>query len=592
MLALDEACFDFCLDYRMLTEEPRWLSRQVRAIRRELGVSTAQAERVYAERVKRTWDLAERLSGASRNEMSQAAQAAIRRVRAIHEIVGGDVREEIQPHAIVTGLDEPAAVALRLRLEEMIGACVLPSHHRWYPFGEDACHVIGRVGQVSAAEQRAQAKNCNSPLEAKLTRYLDGDMIGKSGVEKACEGPLRGRRGYRRTRRAGQVVQEIKAEFGKDIRLTLDLQLQQKVADALGRMQIPDVPGNRRGAAVVIDVPTGEVLAMVSLPTYDLNRYRQQFPKLAGDTLNLPLWNRCVSVLYPPGSTFKPMAAIAGLGSGRIDAHSQFDCPGYLVSPTYEAFRCWIWQYRTGHGSLDVVGALEHSCNVFFYKLGQRLGLARQVEWLGKMGFADPPGTGLPEERPSRLPDPVEFPGPGEARYLAIGQGTVGTTPLHVANGMATIARGGEFRSPLLLEVLDEAGGRWRPFQPQRVRRLPIAPELVHLVQEGMWRVVNSPNGTAYSHARGLPVETCAKTGTAETAPQRRGIDDDGDGRIDRWGEIVRVGNTAWFAGYAPYRNPRIAFAIVVEYSPVSGGPTCAPIARKILQDCRELGYL
>jgi penicillin-binding protein 2 len=142
------------------------------------------------------------------------------------------------------------------------------------------------------------------------------------------------------------------------------------------------------------------------------------------------------------------------------------------------------------------------------------------------------------------------------------------------------------------MQVFDEATGRCRPFQAQQVRRLPIAPELMLLVQEGMYRVVNSPNGTAYQHTRDLPVETCAKTGTAQTAPQRRGIDDNGDGRIDRWGEVVRVGNTAWFAGYAPYRRPRIAFAVVVEYSPAGGGPTCAPIAREVLNACRALGYL
>jgi penicillin-binding protein 2 len=154
---------------------------------------------------------------------------------------------------------------------------------------------------------------------------------------------------------------------------------------------------------------------------------------------------------------------------------------------------------------------------------------------------------------------------------------------MHVAGAMAALARGGEFRTPLLV---DELASR------QRVRRLGVAPELLGLVQEGMFRVVNSPAGTAYKHAHDPEVQICGKTGTGEAPPRREGIDDDGDGRIDRFGAVVRSGDMAWFAGFAPRDNPRIAIAILVEYSSEGGGRTCGPIARNVVRICRELGYL
>ena len=577
VLAENEPCYEFCLHYRMLTEDlptrSRWVHRQLRRLRRQEGLSAAQAEEIYRRRVKRTWELAQRLTGATRNEMARAAQDAVRRVRAWRRSHGGPVREENMPHPIVTGLDEAQAVALRLRLKEMVGASVRPAHRRRYPAGAAACHIIGRLGPVTRQEMAALNPAGQLSLQAELSRYLPGDLIGKGGVEKACERLLRGRRGrYWRKRRTGQVVREVPPIPGQDVHLTLDLELQRELAARLGRP----------GAIVVLDVPTGEVLAMVSLPTYDLNRYRREFPKLAADKVDLPLWNRAVAVRYPPGSTFKPLAAMAGLASGRITPSSTFNCPGYLISPTYPAFRCWIYKrYHRGHGPLNVVGALEHSCNVYFYKLGQKLTLPGLVRWLRLMGFADVPGTGLPEERPGILPDPATVTGVGEARYLATGQGRVAVTPLHVANAMAAIARGGEFRTPLLVRELSGA---------QQVRRLPISAEQVHVVAEGMYRVVNSPSGTAYKYARDPEIEICGKTGTAQTAPRR--VDSNGDGRIDARDRVVRSGDTAWFAGFAPYRKPRIAFAVVVEYAQGGGGKVCGPIARDVVRICRRRGYL
>ena len=280
---------------------------------------------------------------------------------------------------------------------------------------------------------------------------------------------------------------------------------------------------------------------------------------------------------------FKPITALGALSRGDIDANTTFNCPGWLISPTYPSFRCWIYKgYGHGHGALSVVAALEHSCNVWFYRLGERVGLDRQLDWLERLGFGSECGTGLPEERPGIMPHPAETEGVGEARFLAMGQGRVTVTALHVANAVAMLARGGEFRSPLLVRQFADR---------QVVRQVGATPAAVALVQEGMYKVVNSrTGGTAYNHARDPEIEICGKTGTAETAPRR--TDSNGDGRIDQNDEVLRAGDTAWFAGFAPYRAPRVAFVVVAEYAQGSGGPVCGPIARRIAQICREFGYL
>ncbi|MCD4699133.1 MAG: hypothetical protein K8R91_00980, partial [Phycisphaerae bacterium] len=519
------------------------------------------------------WELAGELTGTPRNEISRLAEKSVRRVEAIRRSVGGPIREENLSHAVVPGLDEATAVKVRPRLGEMVGASVHPSHRRRYPRRNDACHVIGRLRPLTSTEGKHARTTWKAdvPIESKLASNLPGDRVGANGVERLCEGLLRGSRGYRRLQRTGQILNKTPARFGSDVYLTIDIELQRALSGVL----------DRPGAIVVLDVPTGEVLAMVSLPTYDLNTYRREFGRLSRDQVRLPLWNRAVSVRYPPGSTVKPLVALAGLESGVITPAKTFHCKGYLHNPG--EFRCWTWKHHRGHGDLSVVGALEQSCNVFFYTVGERLGVRRQVEWLGRFGFADKPGTYLPEERSGNLPDLRRVRSAGEARFLAIGQGRITATPMHVAGAMATIARDGEFRSPILVRELKDK---------QIVRRLPISDEHLRLVREGLYKVVNSPSGTANQYAHDPEVEICGKTGTAETPPLRIRIDSNGDGVLDRWGPVVCEGDTAWFAGFAPYRRPRIAFAVVVEYSDDGGGQTCGPIARQVVRLCQAFGYM
>ncbi len=599
ILAIDEPCFDLCLDYRLLTSDKAWIKRQKRLMARRLRISDAEAERLYDERRRLTWSIAQRQAEIAGLELDREVQRVIERVRAIRRIVNRDkltdvtVRDERQAHPVVPGLDEATALKLRTQADWTIGAEIRPSHKRWYPYGHDACHAIGVTGAVWKEDMIA--RNLEADQADWLTRmqhnYLPGDVIGRTGVERMNERRLRGRRGYRRFRLSGETLREEPGVQGADAHLTLDIVLQKRIAALFEAKGFT-------GSAVVLttgtpQAPQCEVLALVSVPTYDLNCYQADYAKLLADEVKLPLMHRAVVQRYQPGSTVKPIAALAGLGEGAIHLDTQITCRGYLYNP--DSFRCWIWKAaRCGHGPLCVVEAIQRSCNVFFYEVGNRVGARRMCKWFGMLGFADKPGMGLPSERPGTVPTErwlMQRKGrgdlPGDVRFMAVGQGLLTATPVHVAGAMATIARDGIHLAPML--VLE--GG------PKQARQdLPISPAYMHAVREGMYRVVNHRHGTAwkYFHGPGVEplegIELCGKTGTADTAPQR--VDSNRNGRIDGQDRIVRTGNTAWFAGFAPHGRPQIAFAVAIEYVEGGGGRHAAPIAREIVSLCQEMGYV
>jgi len=599
ILAMDEPSFDLCLDYRFLTANAAWVRRQKRLIARRLRIGAAEAETIYRRRSDATWALARDHAGRKGVDLDKAVRRIVQRVRAVRRIVNNgqvadiSVREEQQVHPVVTGLDEADALRLKTDVSRLVGSAVRSSHRRWYPYGHDACHVIGMTGKVWPEE--TASLNLDPNRADWLTRmrhnYLPDDAIGKVGVEKMCETVLRGRRGYRRFRLTGETLREEPTVQGADVHLTIDVVLQRKAADLLAAKGLT-------GSIVVLGVgsraaPRCEVLALASVPTYDLNEYPRRYNELLAETVRLPLMHRAVVQRWPPGSTVKPIAALAGLATGAITTGSTITCRGYLYSP--DAFRCWTWKRgRYGHGPLAVVEALQRSCNVFFYEVGNRVGAPRLCEWFSMFGFAERPGTGLPSERPGTVPtrrwlQKRHHRGyrPGDARFMAVGQGLLTATPLHLANAMATIAQDGVFLTPAL--ALEGA--------PKQNRRdLPLNPLHLRAVREGMHRVANHRYGTAwrYFHGPGVEplegIELCGKTGTATTAPQR--VDSNNDGRITRADRVVRTGNTAWFSGFAPYGRPQIAFAVAVEYVEGGGGANAAPLARELVRICQAMGYV
>jgi penicillin-binding protein 2 len=612
ILARDQACWDLSLDYRFLAQEPRYVAAQQAAIRRQLGVAAPEAARIYKERCDRTWQLvhewmhrtgcarclAEATAVAAGESLDPppleqtpcaqelpAAQDAVaqragqirQRVEALRRLVGGDVREQYIPHAIVRGLDAQQRAQAQMRAGQTVGLSLVYSRQRVYPLNDVACHVIGTLGEVTAQEQ-ARLNGEAADWSARIrNHYLDGDLIGRSGVEAMCESLLRGRRGVQQVEDSDEIGAALlnAPEHGQTVRLTIDAELQQRIARHF--------PAGRNGAVAVLDVSTGQVLALVSVPGYDLNAYRREYGRLAADEVNLPLYNRAVQRRYEPGSTAKPLAALAALAEGGIHLGWRSLCEQYLVAGHTESLKC------TGHhGSLDVVGALWKSCNIFFYRLGYKLEEDRPgalCQWYRRLGLGQRPGTGLPEESAGNVPDRTDAAG---ARMLAIGQGELQATPLQVASAMATIARDGRAMTPTLL--LDGP--------PAEVRDLGLRAEHVRAVRQGMHDVANVRGGTAYSAFHGLtvpplPFAVSGKTGTAQTSDHW--IDRNGNRRKDP-DEIVHSGDWAWFAGYAPSDRPQVAFAVVVEYVDYEreggGAANAGPVARELLRECLNLGHI
>ncbi|MGB2821269.1 MAG: penicillin-binding transpeptidase domain-containing protein [Phycisphaerae bacterium] len=612
ILALDDPCFDLCLHYRFLTADKEWISRQQRLAVRRKGITRADAEELYQGLSEFTWATAREHAERRGVDLDRAVERIIKRVQTVRRIVNLKsaaeitVRDEEQYHPVVTGLEEQEALKLKTQVERMIGAEVRSSHRRWYPYGHDACHVIGMTGEVWPEE--VEKLNLKAGEADWLTRmranYLPGDTIGRAGLEKTCERLLRGRRGYRRYRLSGETLREEPTVQGADVHLTLDIVLQRKLAELVATKAHTGT--GYTGSAVVLSIgtresPQCEVLAMVSVPTYDLNTYVQEFSKHVADVVRLPLRHRAVTQRYQPGSTIKPVVVLAGLGTGVVGLRDAITC---RRDPTATSFRCWSWSSGFDHGPQDVVDALKHSCNPYFCEVGRRMGVRRLCDWLIMFGFAEKPGMGLSVECAGTVPTEQWLLGkgeqwlrgrqrypqlyfPGDVKNISIGQGMLTATPVHVANAMATIARDGVFLTPML--VLE--GG------PRQVRRdLPLAPAHVQAVQEGMHKVVNERGGTAWKYfhsADAAPlegIEVCGKTGTATTAPQR--IDSNNNGRIDREDQIVRRGDTAWFVGFVPYGRPQIAFAVAIEYVEGGGGRNAVPVARELVRLCQELGYV
>jgi penicillin-binding protein 2 len=585
VLAIDEPCFEFCLDYHVLygwvpgdpnapfaSEAARWRQRQeAELVKSALAVDLSDAKEVYLRRLEANWNTARELLGGSGDELSLTVGRIVSRVEAIRASMPDPAklaREQTWSHPVATGLDQATATAVKAKLDGLVGASVRPSFKRRYPYGGLACHLIGVTGEVSAEEQeRFNLTASQADTVARLAgNYLGGDIIGKSGVERMCESTLRGRRGcQRRHKTSGQVLEDTPAVQGKDVPLTLDIRLQEDLTRLF--------PPGASGCIVVLSVPRGEVLAMVSMPTFDLNRYRADFKKLAVDDVMFPLRHRAVSQLYPPGSTVKPLVALAAMGDGVVTPETTYDCTGYLLENEPNRWRCWTVKHgMPGHGPMNVREGLKNSCNVYFYHLGGEMGAQRLSAGLALFGYASAPGTGLLEERSGTVDANATL---SESRLMAIGQGPVAITPLHVANALAAVARG-TFLSPVL--VLE--GG------PPQVRRpLPFSPAQLEAVREGMRRVANEPGGTAYKIFHGediepLPVEVAGKTGTATVASLK--VEDGED----------RTGDMAWFAGYAPYEDPQVAVAVVVEYVEGGAAINAGPIARETLRACLRRGYL
>lgn len=478
------------------------------------------------------------------------------------------------PIKIKDNLNWEEVAKIQLNAADLQGIYIDEGLIRDYPFGESMAHILGYVSSASEKE----AKNDDDPL-----LQVPEFKIGKAGIEKLFEKELRGKGGSLKLEvnaygRIMKEIERIEGVAGEPLYLTIDSRLQQKAFEAFGEQS---------GAAVVLDVNTGEVLAFVSAPSYNPNAMSEglsskDWKALLNNERN-PLSNKAIAGQYSPGSTFKTIVALAALESGIIKPETRFFCTGQMFLGNH-AFHCWR---RHGHGHLNIVEALMHSCDIFFYETAQRIGIERIAEMSRRFGLGQKTNIGLENEKSGLIPDKAwklkRFGEPwqqGETVISGIGQGYILTTPLQLATMVARIANGGYEVKPTFTKVTDKSA----------IKKINISTEYINAVKQGMYDVVNVPGGTAYrSHFNINGQEMAGKTGSTQV---RRITMKERQTRILRQDELPwKYRDHALFIAFAPYDNPRYGVAVLVEHGG-GGSSVAAPIAGKILQEAIKLNII
>jgi penicillin-binding protein 2 len=478
-----------------------------------------------------------------------------------------NVVEQDRFFTLIENISPETLIAFTSSPERFPGVLLKQRIRRDYPQKELACSVVGYVEPAREGEDVDDANSLSSGH-------------GVTGVEGYYDSQLQGVPGLIREQtfvgsRVPRVLGGRAPQPGPDVTLTLDLRLQEFAEEslhrALGEVLAPHHTTSRAssGALVVLDVQTGAVQVAATAPRFDLNVAAQPASDAAQELAarsDAPLFNRLVHMALPPGSTFKPVTALAALDAG-LDPRESYFCRGYLHEP--DKFRCLVYRnFGIGHESVTMTDALVRSCNVYFFQLSERVRAEEIERWGLAFGFGQRSGIDLAGEESGSLSAP---PGQtrrirwtdGESKALAIGQGSVLATPVQVAVMMAAIANGGQRVVP---HVRREA------FQPP----LPIArfdsnsERSLAVVRHALEQVVSDSRGTGHEHVYLREVAIAGKTGTAQSGSPR--------------------GDHAWFAGYAPAQNPRFAIAIVLEHAG-SGGHAAGPIARELVRQMLELGY-
>jgi penicillin-binding protein 2 len=497
-----------------------------------------------------------------------------------------------QPVALNLRLDDEQIATFAIQRPRFPGVDFRPRLVRHYPQGEAIAHVVGYVGAMSTSDLE----------KVDASRYAGTTQAGKTGVENSYESRLHGDSGFRHivTNARGRHVQAESLERqesipedatptpGHNLYLSIDLELQQLATELLT---------DRRGAVVAIDPWTGEVLTLVSAPTFNPNLFAvgmssAQFGAFQSD-LDRPLFNRAVRGTYPPGSTIKPMLAIAALETGATNLEHKSVCRGFFILPnTTHRYRDWKPQ---GHGEVDIHDAIEQSCDVYFYEISNEIGIDRMHDYLDRFGLGSPTGIDVSGERPGLVPnrewkrksfrtrsDQRWF--QGETVIASIGQGYMLATPLQLASATAALATRGVRYQPRIVAAWED------PLTGERTLTSPLRLPDVELEQDTHWddiigamnSVMQGVRGTARAVGSGAPYNMAGKSGTAQVFSVAQDEEYDED-EIEE-----RLKDHALFIAFAPIENPQIAVAVIVENGS-SGSGVAAPIARAIMD--HYLGY-
>lgn len=508
-------------------------------------------------------------------------------------ITGDDTitRDLRKPLPLLTLETDDAKLAAQLEFLDVKEIEIRAEAVRRYYFKDAAAHTIGWIGS---------SRGATDPFaEDKHRRYLHDELVGRDdGIEYACDAVLRGSRGERFRDIDQNLQRRAETEHGRDVRLTLDIKLQQRIEHYLAYDANHAPHCNAGFAAVVLDVNANDILALVSLPTFDPAQVRMEYGDLIKNPLH-PLRNRAINEGYPPGSVAKPLVAVAGLESGSIAPHKAIHCPSQAAPPGWP--NCWIFKdSHVGHETQwpdnNALNAIKGSCNIYFSRLATRMDPLVLQQWFFRFGYGRKvpfnypraPNTAprrlrqvagqISSTRPpygtqvtslEQIPELRRY----ELRNAGIGQGNIRVTPLQVANSMATLARNGVFKYPRLF--MNDQLSDQRASHSDAGQSLHLSEQTVSIVIDGLYAVVNEENGTAHrafsevrQGFRKLGVTVYGKTGSTED-PEH-----------------------AWFAGYAKDFGERcLALAVLVEGGK-SGAEDATPLARDIIQFCIDHQYL
>ena len=462
----------------------------------------------------------------------------------------------------------------------LYGINIVSVPQRYYVSDTFACHILGYVSKISNDEYNNLKEN----------GYTINSMIGKSGVEESMEIYLKGQDGEKKvvTDSNGNVTSEAvtkEAVSGNNVTLTIDYRIQQVVETALqntlqnlqnGTSTGEPIPEAKAGSCVVLDVERGEVLAMASYPTYNINSFvdgisTQEWNSLMEDEQN-PMFNRAISGTYSPGSTYKMLVGMAGLASGGITVDELYTDPG--VYPYSYNPKCWIYTaHNTTHGTINLTGAIKGSCNCYFYEVGRRIGISQIVEWAKNFGLGQKTGIELLGEASGNIAgENQDGWSLGDTLSASIGQSTNLFTPLQLANYISTIANGGTLNKVSLIKnvgndvtsiLLSQIAEYMKEFTGVdfETKSLDIS-QYINPIKEGMYAVTTETGGTAADIFADSNVEVAGKTGTAQ---------------------VSSGANNAIFVGFAPYDKPKIAVVAVVEHG--DEGYYLAPMVKEITNE-------
>jgi len=493
--------------------------------------------------------------------------------------------ERLKPRVLAPDVSMTTVAYLTEHAPEFPGVAVQEGAVRQYPLGSLAAHVLGYTGEISEAQLAAE----------KLPDYRLGDIVGKTGIEAQYDKVLQGEKGFQQLEvdsqgRVKRVVSEGKAIPGKDVVLTIDSQVQavteKALNDALDEAHRLNFAKARAGAAVVLDLRTGEVLAMASAPTYDPNQFiggikPEVWASMTATGSEYPLNNRAIMAVYPPASTFKAVTGMAALQNGLVQAHSTFMCKGKWTTMG-EAWSKWCWLH-SGHGSIDFTEGIVQSCDSVFYELGYRLYKAKGEplqSFAKSMGLGSKTGIDLPGEVPGRVPDAAwkkaynaNYPEAqawlgGDTVNMAIGQGDLLASPLQMASYYGALGDNGKVVKPHLLKSVLGADGTSALDAKTEITHDPgITPANLATMKSALVGVTT--RGTGKAVFSGFPYQVAGKTGTAQ---------------------VNNKDDYAWFASYAPANNPKYAVVVLIEQGG-HGGSVAGPAARQILSKLLNVKY-